>query len=359
MILINCLSNSITKLKISNLMKIKNSYFTNKIILITGGTGSIGNALIDYFISKKIKAKKIIIFSRDEWKQYEMKNKYSSNHNQDLRFYLGDIRDKERLVRAMHNVDIVIHAAALKQVDKAELDPIEAIKTNINGAQNIIEAGLDTSVSNVVALSTDKACSPINLYGATKLCSDKLFVSANNIKGAKKIKFSVVRYGNVLNSRGSVLPLFKKQINDSYFTITDTKMTRFLISQFQSVELIMKSLSNNIGGEVFIPKLPSFKIVDLARSLKNQAKFKIIGIRPGEKLHEELISRDDSTKTIETKDTFILVDSFIEKNFPKNFFSKSFKGKKNNNSFVYNSLENKNFLNIAAIKKIVNKLNLI
>ena len=199
-------------------MKINKDYFKNKILLITGGTGSIGNAIINYFIKHKIKLKKIIIYSRDEWKQYEMENKFKFNHNQNLRFYIGDVRDKDRLRRAMDDVDLVIHAAALKQVDKAELDPMEAIKTNIEGAKNVIDCCLDGKVSNVIALSTDKASSPINLYGATKLVSDKLFISANNIKGNKKIKFSIVRYGNVLNSRGSVLPLFQKQSKNNLFT---------------------------------------------------------------------------------------------------------------------------------------------
>ena len=279
-------------------MIINKDYFKNKILLITGGTGSIGNAIINYFIKHKIKLKKIIIYSRDEWKQYEMENKFRFNHNQNLRFYIGDVRDKDRLRRAMDDVDLVIHAAALKQVDKAELDPMEAIKTNIEGAKNVIDCCLDGKVSNVIALSTDKASSPINLYGATKLVSDKLFISANNIKGNKKIKFSIVRYGNVLNSRGSVLPLFQKQSKNNLFTITDLKMTRFLITLGQSVELILKSMQNNLGSEVFIPKLPSFKIIDLAYSLNSKAKFKIIGIRPGEKLHEELISFDDSNNII-------------------------------------------------------------
>ena len=337
-------------------MIINKDYFKNKILLITGGTGSIGNAIINYFIKHKIKLKKIIIYSRDEWKQYEMENKFRFNHNQNLRFYIGDVRDKDRLRRAMDDVDLVIHAAALKQVDKAELDPMEAIKTNIEGAKNVIDCCLDGKVSNVIALSTDKACSPINLYGATKLVSDKLFISANNIKGNKKIKFSIVRYGNVLNSRGSVLPLFQKQSKNNLFTITDLKMTRFLITLGQSVELILKSMQNNLGSEVFIPKLPSFKIIDLAYSLNSKAKFKIIGIRPGEKLHEELISFDDSNNIIEQKDFYVLINPFSTNASLKNY-EKFYKRKKINKPFQYNSYDNEIYLNKKEIKKILSKLN--
>ena len=339
-------------------MKNYKTFFKNKTLLITGGTGSIGNAIIDYFIKNKINLHKIIIYSRDEWKQYEMERKYKFKHNQDLRFYLGDVRDKERLLRAMYKVDIVIHAAALKQVDKAENEPMEAIKTNIFGAQNVIDCCLQTTVSNVIALSTDKASSPINLYGATKLCSDKLFISANNVKGPKNIKFSVVRYGNVLNSRGSVLPLFKKQMKESCFTITDLKMTRFLITLNESVELILHSIIKSLGSEIFIPKLKSFKIVDLAKSLKKEAKFKIIGIRPGEKLHEELISKDDSTKVIELKNLYILTNPFIEKNRPIKFIEKFYGGKKINKEFIYNSYENLNFHNTSSLTKILKNLDL-
>ena len=337
-------------------MKINKDYYKNKILLITGGTGSIGNAIINYFIKHKFKLKKIIIYSRDEWKQYEMENKFKFNHSQNLRFYIGDVRDKDRLRRAMDDVDLVIHAAALKQVDKAELDPMEAIKTNIDGAKNVIDCSLDGKVSNVIALSTDKASSPINLYGATKLVSDKLFISANNIKGNKKIKFSIVRYGNVLNSRGSVLPLFQKQSKNNLFTITDLKMTRFLITLGQSVELILKSMQNNLGSEVFIPKLPSFKIVDLAHSLNPKAKFKIIGIRPGEKLHEELISYDDSNNIIEQKDMYVLINPFLTHTSLKNF-EKFYKRKKIIKLFQYNSYDNNIYLKQKGIKKILARLN--
>ena len=338
-------------------MKINKNYFKNKTLLITGGTGSIGNAIIDYFIKHKISLKKIIIFSRDEWKQYEMERRFKFKHNQDLRFYLGDVRDKDRLNRAIYGVDLVIHAAALKHVDKAELDPMEAIKTNIDGAKNVIDCCLDGKVSNVIALSTDKASSPINLYGATKLCSDKLFISANNIRGNNNIKLSVVRYGNVLNSRGSVLPLFQKQSKNNLFTITDANMTRFLITLGHSVELILKSMQHNLGSEIFIPKLPSFRIVDLAKSLNPTAKIKIIGIRAGEKLHEELISFDDSKNIIEQKDMFILVNPFATHANLK-IFEKFHKRKNKNKQFQYNSFDNKIYLNAKEIKKTLSNLSL-
>lgn len=338
-------------------MKINKNYFKNKTLLITGGTGSIGNAIVDYFIKYKINLKKIIIYSRDEWKQYEMESRYKFKHNQDLRFYLGDVRDKDRLSRAIYGVDLVIHAAALKHVDKAELDPMEAIKTNIDGAKNVIDCCLDGKVINVIALSTDKASSPINLYGATKLCSDKMFISANNIKGNKDIKLSVVRYGNVLNSRGSVLPLFLKQSKNNSFTITDPKMTRFLITLGQSVELILTSMQHSLGSEIFIPKLPSFKIVDLAKSLNSNAKIKIIGIRPGEKLHEELISFDDSKNIIEQQNMFVLVNPFAAHANIK-IFEKFYKRKKIKKQFQYNSLDNKIYLDEKDLKNTLSNLSL-
>ena len=264
--------------------KIK-KYLKNKVIMITGGTGSIGNAIIDYLLENKIQFKKIIIYSRDELKQFNMEKKYSHNSKK-IRFLIGDIRDLPRLKFAIEDADILIHAAALKHVEKAERDPIESIKTNIYGAQNVIEASLASKVQNVIALSTDKASSPINLYGATKLCSDKLFISANNIKGRRKIKYSVVRYGNVLGSRGSVLNVFKSQLKEKYFTLTDIEMTRFMITINESVKFILNSMINNFGGEIFVPKLNSFKISDLGKALKSNAKFKFIGMFTGEKLNE-------------------------------------------------------------------------
>ena len=270
-----------------------------------------------------------------------------------FRFHLGDVRDKTRLLRSLETIDFVIHAAALKQVDKAENNPMEVIKTNVLGAQNVIEASLDTKVSNVVALSTDKASSPINLYGATKLCSDKLFVSANNIIGNKNIKFSVVRYGNVLGSRGSILPLFLEQNNNNIFTITDEEMTRFNITLEEGVKFVDWSINNNFGGEIFIPKIPSYKVIDLAKSINPKAKIKIIGIRKGEKIHEEMVSESDSLNTIETKKAFIIIG-----NAEKKFFQKILnhhKGKKVERNFRFASNKSENLMSHKQIKKILNK----
>ena len=324
--------------------------FNKKNILITGGTGSFGKAFCSFLIKKYKKINKIVIFSRDEFKQYEMQKEFPFDN---FRFHLGDVRDKTRLLRSLETIDFVIHAAALKQVDKAENNPMEVIKTNVLGAQNVIEASLDTKVSNVVALSTDKASSPINLYGATKLCSDKLFVSANNIIGNKNIKFSVVRYGNVLGSRGSILPLFLEQNNNNIFTITDKEMTRFNITLEEGVKFVDWSINNNFGGEIFIPKIPSYKVIDLAKSINPKAKINIIGIRKGEKIHEEMVSESDSLNTIETKKAFIIVG-----NAEKKFFQKILnhhKGKKVERNFRFASNKSENLMSHKQIKKILNK----
>ena len=324
--------------------------FNKKNILITGGTGSFGKAFCSFLIKKYKKINKIVIFSRDEFKQYEMQKEFPFDN---FRFHLGDVRDKTRLLRSLNTIDFVIHAAALKQVDKAENNPMEVIKTNVLGAQNVIEASLDTKVSNVVALSTDKASSPINLYGATKLCSDKLFISANNIIGNKNIKFSVVRYGNVLGSRGSILPLFLEQNNNNIFTITDEEMTRFNITLEEGVKFVDWSINNNFGGEIFIPKIPSYKVIDLAKSINPKAKIKIIGIRKGEKIHEEMVSESDSLNTIETKKAFIIIG-----NAEKKFFQKILnhhKGKKVERNFRFASNKSENLMSHKQIKKILNK----
>ena len=335
-------------------MKNYKTFFKNKTLLITGGTGSIGNAIIDYFIKNKINLLKIIIYSRDEWKQYEMQKKFNFNHKQNIRYFLGDVRDKERLSRAINDVDIIIHAAAIKQVDKAELEPIEAIKTNIYGAQNIVECALSSNVSIVAGVSTDKASSPINLYGATKLCSEKLITSAENIKGKKKIKFTAIRYGNVLNSRGSIMPLFLKQSKNNQFTITHPQMTRFLMTLRQSVEFILNSIVKTKGGEIFIPKLPSFKVVDLAKSINSKASLKIIGIRPGEKMHEELISGDDSINTIETSDYYIITNTLLENFKSKSKLEALYKGRFLKKQFSYNSLDNNKYCSVGDLKKFIN-----
>ena len=324
--------------------------FNNKNILITGGTGSFGHAFCSHLIKKYKNINKIIIYSRDEFKQYEMQKKFPYSN---FRFYIGDIRDQSRLLRALNSVDYVIHAAALKQVDKAENNPMEAIKTNVLGAQNVVECSLDSKVSNVMALSTDKASSPINLYGATKLCSDKLFVTANNIKGKNKIKFSVVRYGNVLGSRGSVLPVFMKQKEQNIFTITDKEMTRFNITLKEGVEFVDWGMNNNFGGEIFVPKIPSFKVVDLIKAISPKAKMKIIGVRQGEKIHEEMVSESESLNTIETKKAYIILNNASR--FELNKITKFHKAKKIQKNFKYTSDLESNLIGVSGIKKILNR----
>ena len=327
------------------------NYFKNKTVLITGGTGSFGNSFVNYFISKKIQLKKIIVYSRDEFKQFEMAKEYPVEKYPFMRYFIGDVRDKDRLNRALNGVDIVIHAAALKQVPKAEYNPNEYIKTNILGSQNVIDASIKNSVKKVIALSTDKAAAPANLYGATKLCSDKLFSSANNIVGSQDIRFSVVRYGNVLGSRGSILPFLLKQKKENFFTITDENMTRFNITLDQGVDFVLWVIENMKGKELFVPKIPSYKILDLAKAIQNKLRYKIIGIRPGEKIHEELITASDSFSTIENKKMYIILPSNL-KNI--NVYKKNFHARKITEGFSYNSGNNSNFLTVEQIKKIIN-----
>jgi len=322
----------------------------NKSVLITGGTGSFGKKLTERLLNKYPKINRLIIFSRDELKQYEIKKKIDTKKYSCLRFFLGDIRDKERLKRSLEGVDYVFHAAALKQVDTAEYNPFEFIKTNIIGSNNLIEACLDSSVKKVLALSTDKASSPINLYGATKLCADKLFAAANNVVGKKKISFSVLRYGNVLHSRGSVLPLLIEKLkNNQNFKITDEKMTRFNIELDQAIDLSIECLKNMIGGEIFVPKLKSYKILDLANALNKKNKIEFIGIRPGEKLHEEMISKIDSLNTYDLGKKFAIIDPASEK-LKKNYN----KYKKMKKYVSYNSYDN-DYLTVKELKKIVEK----
>ncbi len=334
------------------------SNFKGKQILITGGTGSFGNAFCQRVIDKKYNLKRIVIYSRDEFKQTEMLKKFPPERYPFIRFFIGDVRDKERLSRAMENIDIVLHAAALKHVNLGEYNPMEVIKTNVIGAQNVVDVSLDRKIENLVALSTDKASSPINLYGASKLCSDKIFLSANNIKGSRNSKFSIVRYGNVLGSRGSVLPLFLKlNYMKKDFTITDKKMTRFNITLEEGVEFVEWCLQNNSGGEIFVPKLKSFKITDLAKAINPKIKFKIIGIRAGEKIHEELVSQTDSLSTLEGKNHYIILN-----NFTKSQISSYKKRKKLTNvgeNFKYSSDINKYYLNVSDIKKILTENNYI
>lgn len=283
----------------------------NKSVLITGGTGSFGKKFVETILHRYPDVKKIAIYSRDELKQFELKQKYPHDKYPQLRFYIGDVRDGERLRRACQGIDVIIHAAAIKQVDTAEYNPEECIKTNVNGAQNVINAALESGVQHVVALSTDKACAPINLYGATKLTSDKLFTAANNIKGANPVKFSVVRYGNVMGSRGSVIPFFiqRRDSGASELPITDMRMTRFNISLQAGVDLVLWAIEHHLGGEIFIPKIPSYHIKDVATAIAPNLPQVEVGIRPGEKLHEEMITPTDALNTIDIGQYYAILPS--------------------------------------------------
>lgn len=315
-------------------------------ILITGGTGSFGKKFLDKILQKKNNFRKIIVFSRDEYKQHILKKRFSNNKDfEKLRFFLGDIRDKDRLNIALRDVDIVIHAAALKQVDSAEYNPTEYVKTNVIGSQNIIECSIQNDIKKVIALSTDKASSPINLYGATKLCSDKLFVAANFYSG--KNIFSVVRYGNVFGSRGSVVEVFNNRKNKKIISITDKSMTRFNITLNESIDMVLWCLKNSYGGEIFVPKIKSYKILDLARAFSNDAKIKFIGVRPGEKISEELISKSESRTTVDLGKYYAILPEF------KNFLKNKYKNKKRvPKNFSYTSDKN-SFLSIQELKYLI------
>jgi UDP-N-acetylglucosamine 4,6-dehydratase len=323
----------------------------NKSILITGGTGSFGQKFVSEAINKYKKIKKLIIFSRDELKQSEMEKNFSVKKYKFIRYFIGDVRDYERVYNATKNIDIIIHAAALKQVPATEYNPFECIKTNVLGAQNIIHAAIENSVSRVIALSTDKAVAPINLYGASKLCADKLFTSAKNYFGKNKTIFSVARYGNVMNSRGSVIPLFLEQKKNNLFTITDKNMTRFNISLKQAVELVFWSIKNSHGGEIFVPKIPSYKILDLAKAISPNCKIKIIGIRPGEKIHEELITSSESINTLDLGKYYAILPT--TKSISIEDYMKRTNGKKLKKDFSYCSGTNSSFLSVLEIKKLL------
>ena len=324
--------------------------FNKKSILITGGTGSFGKAWVRYILKKYKNIKRLVIFSRDELKQFEMQSEFSIKKYPCMRYFIGDVRDSERLAVALRDIDFVIHAAALKQVPTAEYNPIETIKTNIIGAQNLIESSLKNGVKKVIALSTDKASSPINLYGATKLCSDKLFIAANNIRGKRKISFSIVRYGNVMNSRGSVIPTFINSKKSGTLFVTDNRMTRFNITLLESVKMVEWSFKKSIGGEIFVPKIPSYKILDLAKAICPKCRIKNTGIRIGEKLHEELVSIGESQNTIETKDYYVILPSLTNEYL--RYFKIKLKAKKVSKEFSYRSDNNK-FLSIEEIRNLI------
>lgn len=324
---------------------------SKKSVLITGATGSFGRCFVRHILNEYKDINRLVVFSRDEFKQFEMMQEFNDKQYPCMRYFLGDIRDSGRLRRAMEGIDIVIHAAALKQVSAAEYNPFEVVKTNIIGAQNLIEACLDCSVQQVIALSTDKAASPINLYGATKLCSDKLFIAANNIKGGRKIRFSVVRYGNVMGSRGSVIPFFIQEKTKGVLPITDPRMTRFNIRLSEAVELVLWALKHASGGEIFVPKIPSYRILDLAEAVCPSCVKSVVGMRPGEKLHEELITSSDSQNTIDLGPYFAIMPPDYAIRLSD--YCRETGAKPVPAGFSYNSATNTKFLSVEEIRCLI------
>jgi len=324
-----------------------------KSILITGGTGSLGKHLTKIIFERYPDISRLVIYSRDEQKQFQMSQEYPENKFPAIRYFIGDVRDLERLKRAFVGIDYVIHAAAMKHVHIAEYNPDECVKTNIGGAENVIKASLATSVSRVVALSTDKACAPINLYGATKLASDKLFIAANNIKGSQDIKFSVVRYGNVMGSNGSVIPFFINKKASGVIPITDPNMTRFNISLDDGVKMVLHALENSWGGELYVPKIPSYKILDIAEAVAPECAREIIGIRPGEKIHEEMITPSDSFNTYDLGKYYVILPSQTNWSLPD--FIEKFKAKKVKQGFSYNSGDNEEWENVQSLRELIFK----
>ena len=320
-----------------------------KKILITGGTGSFGKKFVEIVLNKYPEIKRLVIFSRDELKQYEMAKQFPESKYPQLRFFIGDIRDSERVKRACEGIDIIVHAAALKHVPIAEYNPMECIKTNVFGAENIVNAALDMGVKNVVALSTDKAAAPINLYGATKLCSDKLFIASNNFRGSRDLKFSVVRYGNVLGSRGSVVPFFLEERRKGVLPITNEDMTRFNITLEQGVDMVLHAIENSWGGELYVPKIPSYKILTVAKAVAPSCDTKIVGIRPGEKLHEEMITETDSLNTYDCGKYFVILPAVCPWNVDD--WIKKFQAKKVSQGFKYNSGTNSEWISAEDLQK--------
>ena len=323
----------------------------NQSILITGGTGSFGRAFVKTVLARYPGVKRLVVYSRDELKQYEMSQQFSTREHPAMRYFIGDVRDVDRLRRALEGIDIVVHAAALKQVPAAEYNPFECIKTNVLGAQNVIDACLDQQVRRVVALSTDKAAAPINLYGATKLCSDKLFVAANNIKGHRDLRFSVVRYGNVMGSRGSVIPFFLAQRPSGVLPITDPQMTRFNISLQEGVEMVLWSIEHAWGGEILVPKIPSYRITDVATAIAPECAQKIVGIRPGEKIHEEMITASDSLNTADLGDYFAILPTNGE--FTLDDYVARHRARMVPPGFAYDSGSNPHFLSVAQLRQLI------
>jgi len=320
-------------------------------VLITGGTGSLGKALTKRIFSAYPNVKRLVIFSRDEQKQFQMAQEFPHSEYPAIRFFIGDVRDRERLIRAMAGIDFVIHAAAMKHVHLAEYNPSECIKTNIGGAENVIYASLETGVKRVVALSTDKACAPINLYGATKLTSDKLFIAANNIRGKNPIRFSVVRYGNVMGSNGSVIPFFIKKRNEGFLPITDPNMTRFNISLDGGVDMVIHALFNAWGGEIFVPKIPSYKITEVAKAIAPNVEQKVVGIRPGEKIHEEMITSSDSFNTYDLGKYYTILPTVPSWDLEE--FKDTFKAKQVAPGFSYNSGDNDEWISAEELREFI------
>lgn len=325
----------------------------NSSILVTGGTGSFGKAFVAHVLERFPDVRRLVVYSRDELKQFEMSQLFPEAKHPAIRYFIGDIRDAGRIRRALEGIDVVVHAAALKQVPAAEYNPFECIRTNVLGAQNLIEGCLDVGVKRVVALSTDKAAAPINLYGATKLCSDKLFVAANNIKGNRPIRFSVVRYGNVMGSRGSVIPFFLKKRETGELPITDTNMTRFNISLTEGVDMVMWAIENALGGEIFVPKIPSYRITDVARAIGPECRSPVVGVRPGEKIHEEMITSSDSFNTIDLGRYFAILPSSDE--YLRSQYLEQQGAKPVPPGFSYDSGSNADFLSVDQLRELIRR----